>query len=187
MNFCVLSLVVEAVTGEPYLTAVQQLVLAPRGVHDVVLGRTAVRLPGEVVSVTGNPNVPGVGWFMESLLGAGGLLGTPTDLVRVVDGLDPAKARRAPAVDPATYARCCSPGRAGGAWACGCSAPASYGHTGSLAGARGMVVHQANGITWAITTNGSFGDHGSVLYSVMSRALATVPAWPAWDLSADLP
>jgi hypothetical protein len=50
-----------------------------------------------------------------------------------------------------------------------------------------MMVHQANGITWAITTNGSFGDHGSVLYSVMNRALSTVPAWPAWDLSPDLP
>ena len=50
-----------------------------------------------------------------------------------------------------------------------------------------MVVHQADGITWAITTNGDFGDHGSVLYSVMTRALATVAAWPAYDLSPDLP
>ena len=64
---------------------------------------------------------------------------------------------------------------------------ATFGHTGSLASTRDMVVHQADGITWAITTNGSFGDHGSVLYSVMSHALATVGAWPAYDLSPDLP
>jgi CubicO group peptidase (beta-lactamase class C family) len=186
MNFCILSLVVEAVTGEPYLTAVQQLVLEPRGVHDVVLGRTDVRLPGEVVSATGNPNVPGVGWFMESLLGAGGLLGTPTDLVRVLDGLDPGKGGEH-LLAPEEYFSMLQPEPGG--WGLGVRlfGAGSYGHTGSLAGARGMMVHQANGITWAITTNGTFGDHGSVLYGVMNRALATVPAWPAWDLSPDLP
>ena len=58
---------------------------------------------------------------------------------------------------------------------------------GSLAGTREMVVHQADGLTWAITTNGSFGDHGTVLYRVMSQALAAVGAWPGYDLSPDLP
>jgi len=50
-----------------------------------------------------------------------------------------------------------------------------------------MVVHQSDGITWAITTNGNFADHGTVLYRVMSQALATVGAWPAYNLSPDLP
>ena len=140
--------------------------LDPRGVHDVVQGQTAGRQPGEVASLTGDPASPGVGWFMESLLGAGGLIGTPTDLVRVVDGLDPAKAGEH-LLDPATYAALVTPG--------------------PLAGTRDMVVHQADGITWAITTNGNFGDHGTVLYRVMSQALATVGAWPAYDLSPDLP
>ena len=133
MNFCILSLVVEAVTGEAYTTALQEQVLDPRGVHDVVLGQTAGRQPGEVASLTGDPSNPGVGWFMESLLGAGGLIGTPTDLVRVVDGLDPAKAGEH-LLDPATYAALVTPGP--GSWGLGVRlfGDGSYGHTGSLAG-----------------------------------------------------
>jgi CubicO group peptidase (beta-lactamase class C family) len=175
MNYCVLSLVVEAVTGQPYLTALQHLVLDPRGVHDVALGASDHPAAGEVASPTGNPATPGVGWFMESLLGAGGLIGTPADLVRVVDGLDPAKPGEH-LLAPDEYAAMATPGPGG--WGLGVRLfePGTYGHTGSLAGARAMAVHQANGVTWAITTNGSFGDHGSVLYSVMSRALATVAA-----------
>jgi len=186
MNFCVLSLVVEAVTGEPYASALQERVLDPRHVHDVAVGLTAGRQRGEVASTTGDPSSPGVGWFMESLLGAGGLVGTATDLVRVVDGLDPAKAGEH-LLDPATFSAMLAPGP--GSWGLGVRlfGPGTFGHTGSLAGARDMVVHQADGITWAITTNGSFDDHGSVLYRVMSQALASVSAWPAYDLSPDLP
>ena len=186
MNFCVLSLVVEAVTGEPFTTALQERVLDPRDVHDVAIGVTAGRLPGEVVHATGAPSSPGVGWFMESLLGAGGLVGSATDLVRVVDGLDPAKTGEH-LLDPATYAAMLTPGPGG--WGLGVRlfGDGTFGHTGSLSGTRDMVVHQADGITWAITTNGSFDNHGTVLYRVMSQALATVGAWPAYDLSPDLP
>ena len=76
-----------------------------------------------------------------------------------------------------------------GGWGLGVRlfADGTFGHTGSVSGTRDMVVHQADGITWAITTNGSFDDHGTVLYRVMSQALATVSAWPAYDLSPDLP
>ncbi len=186
MNFCVLSLVVEAVTGEPYAQALEEHVLDQRDVHDVVVGQTAGRQPGEVASLTGDPSSPGVGWFMESLLGAGGLIGTPIDLVRVVDGLDPAKVGEH-LLDPQTYAALLAPGP--GSWGLGVRlfGEGTYGHTGSLAGTRDMVVHQADGMTWAITTNGNFGDHGTVLYRVMSQALATVGAWPTYDLSPDLP
>jgi CubicO group peptidase (beta-lactamase class C family) len=186
MNFCLLSLVVEAVTGEPYLQALQERVLDERGVHDVGQGHSAALVPGEVAHANGAPWEPGVGWFMESLLGAGGLVGTPTDLVRVVDGLDPGRPGEH-LLDPVTYLQMLTPGPGG--WGLGVRlfGGGTFGHTGSLASSRGMVVHQADGVTWAITTNGSFGDHGSVLYGVMSRAIATVGAWPTWDLSPDLP
>jgi hypothetical protein len=161
-------------------------VLDQRDVHDVAVGRSAATAPGEVVAATGNPAAPGVGWFMESLLGAGGLIGTPTDLVRLVDGLDPSKPGEH-LLDGPTYAGMLTPGPGG--WGLGVRlfGGETFGHTGSLAGTRDMVVHQADGITWAVTTNGSFGDHGSVLYNVMTRALATVAAWPAYDLGPDLP
>ena len=186
MNFCLLSLVVEAVTGEPYAQALQERVLDVRDVHDVEQGRSAALVPGEVSHANGAPWDPGVGWFMESLLGAGGLVGTPTDLVRVVDGLDPGMPGEH-LLDPLTYLQMLTPGPGG--WGLGVRlfGGSTFGHTGSLASSRGMVVHQADGVTWAITTNGSFGDHGSVLYSVMSRAIATIGAWPTWDLGPDLP
>ena len=186
MNFCLLSLVIEAVTGEPYAQALQERVLDPRHVHDVEQGHSEALLPGEVAHANGAPGAPGVGWFMESLLGAGGLVGTPTDLVRVVDGLDPGRPGEH-LLDPLTYLQMLTPGPGG--WGLGVRlfGGSTFGHTGSLASARGMVVHQADGVTWAITTNGSFGDHGSVLYSVMSRAIATIGAWPTWDLGPDLP
>jgi D-alanyl-D-alanine carboxypeptidase len=186
MNFCLLSLVIEAVTGEPYAEALQERVLDARNVHDVEQGHSAALVPGEVWHGNGPPWDPGVGWFMESLLGAGGLVGTPTDLVRVVDGLDPGLPSEH-LLDPLTYLQMLTPGPGG--WGLGVRlfGGGTFGHTGSLASARGMVVHQDDGVTWAITTNGSFGDHGSVLYSVMSRAIATIGAWPTWDLSPDLP
>jgi CubicO group peptidase (beta-lactamase class C family) len=185
-NFCLLTLVAEAVTGQPFLDALTAQVLGPRNVHDVTLGHTAVAVPGQVVHPTGPAGAPGVGWFMESLEGAGGLVGTPVDLVRIVDGLDP----RRPGnhlLSPAAYAAMLAPEPGG--WGLGVRlfGPGGYGHTGSLPSTRDMTVHQADGITWAITTTGTFGDHGSVLYGVMSRALATVTAWPSWDLNPDLP
>ena len=186
MNFCLLSLVIEAVTGEPYAQALQERVLDTRGVHDVEQGHSAALVANEVAHTNGAPDDPGVGWFMESLLGAGGLVGTPTDLVRVVDGLDPGMPGEH-LLDPLTYLQMLTPGPGG--WGLGVRlfGGTTFGHTGSLASSRGMVVHQADGVTWAITTNGSFGDHGSVLYSVMSRAIATIGAWPTWDLGPDLP
>ena len=193
-GFCLLSLLVEAVTGSPYEAAVRSLVLEPRGVSLLGLGRTTFTEPGDAAHPTADPLGPGVGYFMESLLGAGGLLGTPTDIVRVVDGLDPTRSGpgsaapdRPALLDSAAFADLLTPGPS--RWGLGVDVlgPGAYGHTGSLAGARAMTVHQADGTTWAITVNAAFGNHGSVLGSVMGRAIAAVPAWPAWDLSPDLP
>jgi D-alanyl-D-alanine carboxypeptidase len=186
MNFCLLGLVVEQVTGKPYLDAVRLLALDPVGAARVATGSTKGRLPGEVSHADTNPDAPGDGWFMESLLGAGSLVGTPTDLVKVLDGLDPSKPGNH-LISTSTYGGMISPGP--GSWGLGVRIfdTGFYGHTGSLASARSMAVHQPDGVTWAITTNGNFGDHGSVLFSVMSRALGTVAAWPAYDLTGDVP
>jgi hypothetical protein len=65
----------------------------------------------------------------------------------------------------------------------------AWGHTGSLQQARAMVLHEADGTTWAILVNGKLDDHAAKLMDVMRRAIATVPtaSWPAGDLSPDLP
>ena len=196
VNFCLLGLVIEQVTGRPWSDVVRDLVQTPRGVTDMYLGFTYFRQPLDVVHATPGPTEKGGGWFMESLGGAGAWMGTPVDIVRIADGLDPAKpgadlltaaqlaaARARPATDRGDdltwYGLGMLSYRQGSA----------FGHTGALEGSRTMVVHEDDGITWSIMVNAKFDDHQNVLMAVMDAALATVPigSWPAYDLSRDLP
>ena len=194
VNFCLLGLVIEKVTGRPWSDVVRELVQTPRGVSDMYLGRSYERQPLDVVHATPGLNEKGGGWFMESIGAAGAWMGTPVDVVRIVDGLDSAKpgtdllttsqlsaARARPATDRGDdltwYGLGMLSYRRGTA----------FGHTGALAGSRTMTVHEADGITWSIMVNAKIDDHQDVLMSVMDAALATVTTWPNYDLSPDLP
>jgi D-alanyl-D-alanine carboxypeptidase len=189
-----LSLVVEQATGVPWSEAVRQRVQLPRDAVDMYVGRTYQRQPLDVAHVTPPPGEPGGGFFMESLAGAGAWMGTPVDMVRILDGLDPSKPgadllsaaslsamRARPSTDPGDESIWYGLGlvsyRSGLAW----------GHTGALMGSRTMMVHEANGVTWCIMVNARFADHSDVLLALMDRAMAKVGQWPAYDLGADLP
>ncbi len=180
MNYCLLSLLVERFTGEQYDKVVQSLVLERRNVRDARIGASFGRKPDEVAYPAAN------GTFLESLSGAGGWLGTAVDLARFIDGLDPDKPGQH-LLKPTTYQQLVSPYL--GSWGLGVEVfdDGSWGHTGSLASARAMTVHQPDGITWSIVVNGNFENHNVVLRDVMKRALATTDAWPAWDYSPELP
>jgi CubicO group peptidase (beta-lactamase class C family) len=189
MNYCLLSLVIEVVTKLPYDQAVQQLVLSRRGIHDAALGRSQEPLPREVVHLTQPADQPGGGLFMESLLGAGGWVGTSVDLVRFLDGLDPHKPG-AHLIQPDLYSQLLVPATGNGSsWGLGVEVfgADTFGHTGSLAGARGMEQHRADGITWAILVNGSFPNHGAQLQSLMNGAISQITTWPSYDYGPDLP
>jgi CubicO group peptidase (beta-lactamase class C family) len=194
MNYCLLSLLVEEVTGSPWETVVRERTQVPRDVVDMYLGRTYQPQSLDVAHVTPAPGEPGGGWFMESLAGAGSWMGTPVDMVRILDGLDPAK----PGADLLTASSLAAmrarpstdPGDASVWYGLGLinfRSGAAYGHTGSLQGTRTMMVHEANGVTWCIMVNARFADHGDVLLSLMDRALARVAQWPSYDLGPDLP
>jgi D-alanyl-D-alanine carboxypeptidase len=190
VNYCLLGLVVEAVTGESYEAAVQRRTLAPSGVRDAVLGRSRVRFPGEV-----SHNRTARGAYMEALEGAGGWVGTAVDLVRVVDGLDPA--RPGPALlrpDMAALLTAPTPGQVDGfPWGLGVAIyggprdRGTWGHTGSLAGARSMVVHRSDGMTWAITVNGDLPSQQSILQLLGDRVADSLRDAPAGDYGPDLP
>ena len=192
MNYCLLSLIIETVTRQPYDQAVEDLVLSRRGIHDAALGRSQSPLPGEVTHRTQPADQPGGGHFMESLLGAGAWVGSAVDLVRFLDGLDPTKPGNH-LIRPDVYAHLLDPppGREPGGitWGLGVEVfgPDTFGHTGSLAGARGMMQHRADGITWAIVVNGTIANHGVVLQGLMNRAIASIDTWPTYDYSPDLP
>src|SRR5262245_13078940 len=83
MNFCLLGLLVENVTGKRYADVVEDRVLHPLGIDDMRMAGPYDVQPGDVA----HPTTPGR-TFMEALAGAGAWIGTPADLVRIIDGLD---------------------------------------------------------------------------------------------------
>jgi CubicO group peptidase (beta-lactamase class C family) len=188
VNFCLLGLVIEAVTGRPWSDVERDEVLYPSGVVDMYLGSTYSRRPLDVAHVTPGVVESGGGYFMESIGAAGAWMGTPVDIVRVVSTMDTLlepgslaemRAQRPSDRDGATgwYGRGLVNYRSGQA----------YGHTGALQGSRTMVVHEANGLTWSIMVNARFPNHAEVLLALMDQALATTPidAWPLYDLNRD--
>jgi len=193
LNYCLLSLVIEQVTGAPWSEVVRERVQKPRGAVDMYLGHTYERLPLDAGHATPPPGEPGGGWFMDSLAGAGSWMGTPVDMVRILDGLNPA-APGADLLSPSSLAAmrarpATDPGDASVWYGLGLInySSGAYGHTGSLMGSRTMMVHEADGTTWCIMVNARFSDHGSVLSALMDRALSRVSAWPSYDLGPDLP
>ena len=194
MNYCLLSLVIEQVTGRPWADVVREQVQLPRGAVGMYTNGTYTRRPLDVTHATPPPGEPGGGWFMESLAGAGSWMGTPIDMVRILDGLDPsdpgtdllsaaslAAMRARPATDTET------PEVWYGLGLISYDSGASYGHTGALQGSRTMMVHRPDGLTWSIMVNARFSDHSDILMALMNRALAAVPSWPSYDLGPDLP
>jgi N-acyl-D-amino-acid deacylase len=115
-GYNVLGRVIERITGLSYGDAVQELVLAPSGISDMLLGRTRLedRWPGEVhyVNLPGQALVPSVfpgvgyvpnaygGYYMEALDAHGGWIATAEDQIRFATAVD---GQRGPALlEPAT-------------------------------------------------------------------------------------
>jgi CubicO group peptidase (beta-lactamase class C family) len=84
MNFCVLGLLIEQVTGQDYEQVVYERLLTPLGISGMRLAPTYDPGPGEVV----HRSVPGRN-YMEVLGAAGAWVASPGDLVRILDSLDP--------------------------------------------------------------------------------------------------
>jgi D-alanyl-D-alanine carboxypeptidase len=123
--------------------------------------------------------------FMEALGAAGTWVATASDLVKILDAIDPTK----PGVHllaPETLATALMAppvpfphpdrwyGLAMRVWDSG----EGWGHTGTLENARSMVFHRPDGITWAIMVNGNTPSNTDNLEGIMDKALATVTTWP---------
>ena len=187
MNFCVLGLLIEDVTGRPYETVIEERVLRPLGIDDMRMAGTYDVRPGDVA----HPTTPGRR-FMEALGGAGAWVGTPLDLVRIVDGLD----RTRPGWHPlaaATVAEMQAP-QPGIAYSAGqwyglglrVWADGTWGHTGTVENARSMVLRRPDGITWAVTVSGNAPSNTDRLRGIVDRAFATIgiPAPPTTGASS---
>ena len=82
MNFCLLGLLVEDVTGKPYATVVQDRVLHPLGIEDMRMAGTYDVQPGTWPTPRRRAARSWKRWPAPARIG------TPTDLVHIVDGLD---------------------------------------------------------------------------------------------------
>lgn len=172
MNYCLVGLLIEAVTGKAYERVVQERLLVPLGIVGMRWTSTFELGPDEVSHYP----TPGRN-YMEVLGGAGQWNATPSDLVRIYNSIDP-KTPGWKALSPSGLAairyRVPSAGApsgyglgvinyGGGAW----------GHTGTIEHAHSMVLVQDNGVTWAVTVAGETPSRTGALRSMVARAMRT--------------
>jgi len=157
MNYCIIGLVLEQVTGKPYDQVLFDEVLTPLDIDNMRLAGTFDVGPDDVEHFsTPRRN------YMETLGAAGSWVATPTDIVRLVDSLDPAKAGWHP-LGNRTLAQMKAPSMASERGGSGPSwyglglmvfGDGSFGHTGTLESTHAMVVSRPDGVTWAIMVSG---------------------------------
>ena len=173
LNYCLLGLLIADTTGRPYEQAVTELLLRPLGIIGMRLVDTVDPNPDEVVHVSGGQRT-----YMQSLGGAGAWVATPSDMVRVLDALDPASPGWHPlspemsllmrtALDvqyPEPSERRYGLGIF--VWPDG-----SWGHTGSVENTHTMLVRRPDGVTWCILVSGDVPESTEELREVFDRAL----------------
>jgi D-alanyl-D-alanine carboxypeptidase len=171
MNYAVLSVLIEAVTGQTYERVVADRLLIPLGITGMRMAGTHELGPDEV----SHDPTPGRN-FMEALGGAGAWNATPAEVVTIYNSIDPATPGWK-ALSPESLAMM----RAGVAT----SSPTStygfgifdypggaWGHTGTIERAHSMVLVQPDGVTWAVSVSGETPSNTGSLRSIMAGALA---------------
>ena len=172
MNYCVLGLLIEQLTGQDYEQVVYERLLTPLGISGMRLAPTQDPSPGEVVHRT----VPGRN-YMEVLGAAGAWVASPSDIVTIFDSLDvatpgwkPLEADTVAAMKTAVNDPR-SPDRGYGMGAILYGGGAA-GHTGTIESTHAMVLDRADNVTWAVTVSGENPSDTVRLAGMVDRALA---------------
>jgi D-alanyl-D-alanine carboxypeptidase len=171
MNYCVLGLLIEQLTGQSYEAAVYERLLTPLGISGMRLAPTYDPGPGEVE----HRSVPGRN-YMEVLGAAGAWVAKPGDLVRIFDSLDHSTPGWKP-LEPATVDLMRRSG----------TNPSSdrgyglgvilygggvFGHTGTIESTHAMVVDRPDDVTWAVTVSGENPSDTPRIAGIVDRAFA---------------
>ncbi len=179
MNYCVLGVLVEQLTGTPYEEAAYEWLLTPLGISGMRLAPTYDPGPGEVE----HRSVPGRN-YMEVLGAAGAWVATPAELIRILDSLDPTTPGWKP-LEPDTVAMmktaansAATPDRGYGMGLILYGGGAA-GHTGTVESTHAMVLDGADNVTWAITVSGEVPSESNDLAGIVSRALVAGGFVPA--------
>ena len=172
MNYCVLGLLIEQLTGQDYEQAVYERVLTPLGISGMRLAPTHDPGPGEVV----HRSVPGRN-YLEALGAAGAWVASPADLVTILDALDPDTPGWKP-LGAETVAEMktavndpLAPDRGYGMGVILYGGGAA-GHTGTVESTHAMVLDRADNVTWAVTVSGENPSDTVRLAGIVDRALA---------------
>ena len=174
MNFCMLQMLIEIVTGQPYEMVVHERLLVPLGITGMRLAGTFDPQPDEVI----HPSFPNRN-YMEVLGGAGSWVATPSDVVKIVDSLDTTKPGFHPLPDelvelmrkPLTGIDYPStPERWYGLATMGYD-NLSWGHTGTVENTHAMVVHRPDGMTWSILVSGNYPEDTPDLAAIFQNAV----------------
>jgi D-alanyl-D-alanine carboxypeptidase len=190
LNFCLLGLLIEDVTGEPYETVVARELLDPLGIDGMRTAGTFDVGEGDVEhdSDAGRN-------YMEVLGAAGSWIASPTDIARITDSLDlstpgwkplgPAAhaemmtitvdppAAPEPVTDAATTTTTTvapPPPSRGYGMGLMIFGDGAFGHTGTLESTSAMTVRQPDGITWAIMVSGDSPGSGRNLAPIVAEA-----------------
>jgi D-alanyl-D-alanine carboxypeptidase len=171
MNFCVLGLLIEQLTGQGYEQVVYERLLTPLGISGMRLAPTYDPGPGEVV----HRSVPGRN-YMEVLGAAGAWVASPADLVKIFDSLDLTTPGWKP-LDAATVTAMktavndpLAPDRGYGMGVILYGGGTS-GHTGTIESTHAMVLDRADNVTWAVTVSGENPSDTVRLAGMVDRAL----------------
>ncbi len=156
MNYCLLGLLIEDVTQLSYERVVDEQLLKPLGITGMRTARTHDVQPGDVRHVSGDLRD-----YMEALGGAGAWIATASDLVKIIDSLDPSKPGWHPLSPEMAMQMYAPPAGSAGNWGqwyglgLRCWGDGSWGHTGTVESSRSMMLHRPDGITWAVVAAGN--------------------------------
>lgn len=199
VNFCLLGILIEEVTGRPYVDVATELVLAPLGIDGMRYAATFDSGEDRPVEHRSDPGRN----YMEVLGAAGAWIASPTELAWIINSLDPETqgwkpleqslldemqaitfdpppppgtelpADTTPVVTDATGSIVPPPPRTSG-YGMGLMifGPESFGHTGTVESTHAMIARQPDGLTWAVTVSGDFPSSTRDLAVIVGTALA---------------
>ncbi len=169
MNYCVLGMLIEAVTGKTYERVVYERLLTPLGISGMRMSSTYDLGPDEVSHhPTPDRN------FMETLGAAGAWNATPTDLVTIINSIDqttPGWKALSPEMASAMRYRVPTAEPPAGYGLGLINYDVGYGHTGTIQNTHAMVLVQPDGVTWAVTVSGEYPSDTPQLRSIVRNAL----------------